>query len=226
MSPDRATFIDSLAADLSPIRGPGRTAHLLLWWLLGSWLFVTSLTLATGPFRPGVAEQLLESPRFLLESVGGLAAGVLTIATAIRLGIPATSTVLLRIAPALLMLLGWVLAYVYGLVSPALEPSMLGKREECYVQVLLYGGPPLALGLFFLRRLAPFARASTGMMLGAAGLVVTTRLLRGLLFEVEPLAVVPLLTAGLALGALALAATAVPARRAATVNPAAVLRDD
>lgn len=168
MSVDRARFIDGLSDGLQPVRGPRRTATLLSIWLAASWLFVTAVMLAAGPFRPGVAGQLAASPRFLLETLVGLAGGVLTIHAAIRLGIPGPASVGRRIAPALLVLAGWVLAYVYGLLSPALEPSMLGKREQCIWEVLLYGGPPLALGLYLLRRLAPFARATTGMMLGLA----------------------------------------------------------
>lgn len=168
MSRSRAELIDGLAAELAPVRGPGRTSVMLVTWLGVSWIFVTTLILATGPMRPGVVDQLLGSPRFLLESFGGLAAGVLTIFAALRLGIPGPAPLAHRAAPPLLMLGAWILAYVYGLWDPSLELSMLGKREECYLQVFLYGGPPLGLGLFMLRRLAPFSRVATGMLLGAA----------------------------------------------------------
>jgi hypothetical protein len=45
---------------------------------------------------------------------------------------------------------------------------MQGKREGCWMEVLLCGVPPLLLGLALLRRLAPLSRAWTGALLGAA----------------------------------------------------------
>ena len=65
----------------------------------------------------------------------------------------------------LLLWAGW---YVYGLSSPSLEVSMLGKRPACFVEVLAYGVPVTLVGLLLLRRLAPLERAWTGAVVGAA----------------------------------------------------------
>ena len=40
----------------------------------------------------------------------------------------------------------WLGSYVFGLVSPALEPSMLGKRHYCVWETFAYGLPPMLLG--------------------------------------------------------------------------------
>jgi ABC-type lipoprotein release transport system permease subunit len=56
--------------------------------------------------------------------------------------------------------------------------------------------------------------------------VSLTRVLRGLLFEVEPLDPVSLLGAAAILVAAALVATYLPARRATGVDPAEVLRTE
>ena len=89
-------------------------------------------------------------------------------AAALRLGIPGPGHWFPRSVGAFALLLAWVGAYFYGLASPALEPSMLGKREGCYLQVLLFGLPPMALGLVMIRRLVAFDRAAAGALAGAA----------------------------------------------------------
>ena len=164
----RASLISSLAEDLQPVGRALSPMALALAWLLGSWNFVTALTVATGPMRPGFATQLAAEPRFLLESVLGLAVGVLAIRATAGLGIPSPRSALRQAAPALLLFVAWVGVYVYGLYDPALAPSMVGKREYCYLQTLIYAGPPLAAGLWLVRRAAPLARVWTGALAGAA----------------------------------------------------------
>jgi hypothetical protein len=163
----RPELIESLVADLQPARGPRRVETLVLLWLLASWSLVLVAILSGGPFRPGWLQQLAGSPRFLLESALGLGAGTLAILAAVQLGVPGT-----RLRPwataAGAGLLLWLGAYVLGLFAPALDPSMQGKREGCWMEVLLCGVPTLLLGLALLRRLAPLSRAWTGALLGAA----------------------------------------------------------
>ena len=68
----------------------------------------------------------------------------------------------------MLVLVVWVAAHAIALWSPALEPSMAGKRDGCSIEVLLLGAPAFALGLLAARRLAPLDRALTGALIGAA----------------------------------------------------------
>jgi hypothetical protein len=42
-----------------------------------------------------------------------------------------------------------------GLVSPVLEPSMLGKRDHCFIETLVFALPPTVLALFLVYRLFP-----------------------------------------------------------------------
>ncbi len=60
------------------------------------------------------------------------------------------------------------------------------------------------------------------MLLAAAG----ARTLRGFLYGVEPLDPTSFVAAAGAMTALAMAASAIPARKAASVNPAETLRAD
>jgi putative ABC transport system permease protein len=65
---------------------------------------------------------------------------------------------------------------------------------------------------------------SAGAVLGLGGALLTTRLLRGLLFEVDPLDPVVLLAGTLVLAGVSVFASYVPARRAARIDPMEALR--
>ena len=64
------------------------------------------------------------------------------------------------------------------------------------------------------------------MVLGVAGSLAAARVLRSLLFQVAPGDPVAVAAAGAVLCAVALAAAAIPARRAAGVDPNLTLRQD
>jgi ABC-type lipoprotein release transport system permease subunit len=65
-----------------------------------------------------------------------------------------------------------------------------------------------------------------GCGLGAVAAVFATRLLRSLLFEVDPLDPAVIVLAALSIFALALAASFIPARRAAAIEPMQALRSE
>lgn len=163
----RSDLIQQLADELRPAPRVRAPRHLAMLWGVGAWLFVVGATIAVQPLRPGVLDQLLDSPRFAGETLFGLLAGGLAVWVAFAVGAPGRSQ-RRSIALALGGLALWAGLYVYGLVSPALEPSMLGKRQLCFLEVLLYGVPSLAVGLLLLRRLAPLERWSAGLVMGAA----------------------------------------------------------
>ncbi len=174
----RADLIHELVEDLRPVRpvlSPGRLATV---WLAGSWFFVLAATLATGPMRPGFEAQLAEEPRFLGEVLLGLLAGAAAIHAAGRLGVPDPASLLRQAGLALLLLGAWGGAYVYGVLDSALEPSMLGKRESCFFETLLYAGPPLAAGLWLVRRAAPLGRVRTGALVGVAAAALPALLMQ------------------------------------------------
>jgi hypothetical protein len=165
--PRRGELIRQLADELRPAPALRSPRHLALVWGAGAWLFVLGATIAVQPLRPGVFDQLLASPRFAGETLFGLLAGGIAVGVAFAVGVPGRSHGR-RIVLALASLALWAGVYVYGLVSPALEPSMLGKRALCFLEVLVWGLPTLAGGLLLLRRLAPLERWSAGLVLGIA----------------------------------------------------------
>jgi len=65
-----------------------------------------------------------------------------------------------------------------------------------------------------------------GCVIGAVAAIFATRLLRSLLFHVNPLDPVVLVLAAFAIFLLALAASVVPARRAASIQPMQALHTE
>ena len=87
----------------------------------------------------------------------------------------------------------------------------LGSRRGSIMRLILVSGGRLGL---------------IGCAIGAAGAVFATRLLRTLLFEVNPLDPLVIALAAFSIFALALAASLIPARRAATIEPMEALRNE
>jgi predicted permease len=87
----------------------------------------------------------------------------------------------------------------------------LGSQRSNVLQLVLISGAKLGL---------------TGCALGAIGAVLATRLLRSLLFQVDPLDPFVMVLAVASIFLLALAASVVPARRAASIEPMQALRTE
>jgi ABC-type lipoprotein release transport system permease subunit len=65
-----------------------------------------------------------------------------------------------------------------------------------------------------------------GCGIGAVAAVFATRLLRSMLFQVDPLDPAVLVLAAIAIFLLAVAASVIPARRAASIDPMQALRTE
>lgn len=166
MSAPHDDFIDGLVGELKPKPKWLRPISVGLIWWLASWVFVFGAILTRAPLRPGFDGQLVESLRLALEVGIGLGLGAAGISAALRLAVPDPTPLGQRLVIPAVLLASWLGLLAYGLSDPALAPSMLGKREGCWIEALLYGLPPLALGLALLRRLAPLSRAPVGALLG------------------------------------------------------------
>lgn len=143
-------LIESLKADLAPARPVGSVGGIGLLWLLLCVAYVLALGAALGPFRPGFAADLGVS-RFTLEMVLGLAALGCFLAVALLESIPGREARPLRRA-GWLLLAAWLAQFVIGFAAPALEPSMLGKRDHCVWEAYLYSVPPLVWLIYLQRR--------------------------------------------------------------------------
>jgi hypothetical protein len=162
-------IISRLTADLAPVRAPWPPLRVAALWWLGSWLFVIFVTLLTGPLRPGAFAEVVVNARFAGESLMGFLAAALIAAWAFEDSVPgARRSGLLHVG--LVAAIVWLIAYVAGLEYPALEPSMAGKRVGCFLQTLLFAGPPMAAGIWLANRCYfPLAPLRTAALIGLSG---------------------------------------------------------
>ena len=164
-------LIDNLSRDVAPVSPAPPVNQLAIAWFALSAVYVVAATHVFAPARAGAFEQLATEPRFLMESLLGAAAILWTSMLAFRAAIPAALTRQFAAGGLVLMAL-WLAQYVIGLVSPALEPSMVGKRGHCYYETMIYALPPIFVGIFLIRRLYALRFVRTAMSLSlAAGML-------------------------------------------------------
>jgi len=117
-------------------------------------------------------------------------------------------------AAVLLALLGIysVIAFSAALRSQEMAIRLaLGSQRSSVMRLILVSGVKLGLA---------------GSLLGATGAFFATRLLRSLLFQVDPLDPAVIVLASLTILALAVSASYLPARRAASIEPVQALRTE
>jgi hypothetical protein len=158
-------------SDVAAVSPTPRVNTLGIAWFVLSAVYVVVATHIFGPARTGAFSQLATEPRFLMESLLGAVAILWTSLLAFRAAIPAALTRQFAAVGFVLMAL-WLAQYLIGLVSPALEPSMLGKRGHCYYETMIYALPPILVGVFLIRRLYALRFVRTVMSLSlAAGML-------------------------------------------------------
>ena len=165
MSSDRDDLIGALSDGLQPVKPVLRIDTLALLWFAVSALYVIAVAQVLGPIRSNALAQLATEPRFLLETLSGIVAIAVTSLVVFRAGIPGALTRRFAVFGAVMML-AWLSNYIVGLVSPALEPSMLGKRPHCVWETFIYALPPMAAGFVLVRRLYPLQPVQTAMCIG------------------------------------------------------------
>ena len=177
-------LIAELKADLTPVRVPARPLLAGSIWLTLSMVYVALLSLALGPYRSGFIEQLFDAPRFSAEMLMGTAALICFASAAVTESIPGNDARWLRRAGWVLGL-GWLSQFFIGYGLPALEPSMLGKREHCAFEAYLYSVPPL-LGMLWLQRRRYVLRPVRAMLYGAIAAGMVPALMMQLACMYEP----------------------------------------
>ncbi|MGE5833781.1 MAG: ABC transporter permease [Acidobacteriota bacterium] len=115
--------------------------------------------------------------------------------------------------------LAFVLAAIgiYGVMAYLVSQG----TQEIGIRMALGATPSAILGLVLQQGLTI---ALAGVTIGVAAAMGLTRLMRGLLFGVEPIDPVTFATTALALAVTALAACSLPARRAARIDPLVALK--
>ncbi|RTR39438.1 DUF1109 domain-containing protein [Shewanella canadensis] len=164
-------LIANLSRNLAPVPPAPNINRLAMFWFCLSAIFVVVIIHLMGPVRPGAFAQLVEEPRFLLESLMGVTAIIWICQSAFRAAIPGALTDKFFAFGIMLMVL-WLAQYLIGLGSPALDPSMAGKRGHCFFETMLYSLPLILSGQLLVRRLYPLRPIRTAMSVSlAAGMM-------------------------------------------------------
>ena len=108
---------------------------------------------------------------------------------------------------------------LYGIVSYTVH-----RRRGDIALRLALGGAPKDVWMMVIRQ--GMSMVLVGLVLGAMGALALTRVLSGLLFEVEAGDLRVLLAVAALLTVVSLATCALPGRRAVGVNPASALREE
>jgi len=164
----REDLIRELAEDLAPARALAPAGAVALGWGVLAAALVGALTLATGSLRPGLADQLVREPGFAVDLGLGALALVVAAWTVMRLRVPGSAYGRSAALLSLLGLAAWAAWQLAEWTQQAGPPSMLGKREGCVFEVVLFALPPLAVALWLARRAAPLERGWTGFVAGLA----------------------------------------------------------
>jgi hypothetical protein len=225
MNERREELIADLVSDLKPVRRAGRVGAATGLWLAIATAYSVLVLYATGPWRAGALAALATEPLFGVETLLGAAAIVLLARATLRLAIPGADLTRELMWPAML-LAAWIGIYVMGLEYPAHSVSMLGKREHCVWQTVLFSLPSLALMIGAARRYFPLWPRTTGFVAGTAAAAIPAALMQFacmyapshiLTHHIGPIVVVALL--GAAIGRFALTRRrAVPRGRAESVH--------
>jgi len=170
-----SAFVDALVDDLVPVRPASAWSRSLLMLMPIAVGLVTVLILATGPLRPADAGSLM-TERLWVEVAVGLLASIALVSAGLEVGVPGRPGLSRLLLPAALgagLFCAFILAgstLLPGLEGPA--PSMMGKREHCFIEGLVIGAVPALLLLSRLPARALSAGAPAGALLGAGGAVL------------------------------------------------------
>ena len=167
MTDSRDNLINSLTQELKPVKAVN-TKLSTVYWVLVAFVVTLFIFSVSGPFREGAAQQLLGSAQFFIESLTGVIAICMLIYAGFEMAIPSSQSAFQRIRWSLLAMLVWIAFYIFGLVTPAVAPSMLGKREFCYIETFVFAIPVLLLGLYWANKHWPAYPIMTGAVIGLA----------------------------------------------------------
>jgi len=164
----RDQLIASLVDDLTTKKSRWPVVWIAIIWWLVSWVYVVFITWLMGPVRMlHQHENTLHAHQFHIESLLGLVASLLIAILAWYGSTPAALTKRITYS-AFTIVAVWLAFYIVGFFEPALEPSMIGKREHCYWEVFVYSLPPTLISCHYVLCRYPINTIQTGFYIGLA----------------------------------------------------------
>jgi len=167
MSSDR--LIDSLAADLSPVRARNAWRDAAVLALIGG--VEVALFVALGAMRPDM-DQAMALPGFWWKLASLAVLTVVAVTTALRaldpVASPRRGLHALAVVAAGALAVGWIVDAVRHSPVPLINRLMVPHGLDCVIATLVLSLPPLvALGMM-MRRGAPTDRRGTALAIGIA----------------------------------------------------------
>lgn len=165
-----------------------------------NWLLVTALIALTAivvhaPLRDGSLAAVLASPTRAAAFGIGVVVVVSASLMAFRSGVPSAIAPVRYALWPMVALAVWLLLLGFSAQHAGQDPASDQKRLHCWLEVLAFAGPGLALGLLAVRKLWPVHGAWTGALLGLAAGATTALIMdlacdpsagHSLLFHVLP----------------------------------------
>jgi len=202
MTRQREDLIRDLAAHAAvPVGSTRPVVVRALHWLLVTALIAVIAIVVRAPLREASLTALLATPFTAAAFGSGVLVVVMASLTAFRSGVPSATAPARHALWPLLALAGWLRLLSVAAQHAGYEPASEHKRSLCWLEVLAYAGPGLALGLLAVRKLWPLHGALTGALLGLAAGAATALVMdlacnpsagHSLLFHVLPGAAVAL----------------------------------
>ncbi len=119
-------------------------------WFIVCFLLTAIIMYWIEPFRENFIQQIFESPLFMSETIFGFIAIILLACCAFYSSIPGLSYNFRWVA--ITSFFVWIGIIVSGLSEPVLPGSMVGKRDLCFLEIMLYGIPLAGFMTFFVYR--------------------------------------------------------------------------
>lgn len=161
-----ANIIENLVEDLTPVQPLPKPWLRALSWSVVSVALVFGLLYFWQPFRSSFLQDLASSPLYAAENLLGMALVFVFAFTGFVLAVPGASELRFMKAVSILLFVGWALVFSFNMFDPALAPSMNGKREMCWLEVIVYGFLVLVSLLFLLRKSCFLDRRLVGLFAG------------------------------------------------------------
>ena len=137
MSDQHKKLIDQLVSDAAPVKQrvlpPARIGAL---WFTAALSLSALVMFLLQPFRAGLLEQIQTVPLYFVEVASGFVALALLGVAMFKSAVPGESKQAMYWGLASFGI--WLATILSGFITPVLEPSMVGKRAECYFEALYY----------------------------------------------------------------------------------------
>ena len=176
-----------LVAQLEAVKPVPRPAIIVVVWSLLCFPSIIFTMTMVDDFRASWTEQLISSPRFLLEFLFGVISAPIAAFAASYIGTPQEPK---KLQKAAIIGVGIFILFLsmtlWSVFNPALPPSSQGARPHCVYETFLYSLWPLGLMIFALRHHRSYFPKSSAALYGIAATMPTSSMMH-IACKYEPL---------------------------------------